>query len=78
VKEELYRITFAGNLCPPHEVIALGFRDLWRPQSDGKDMWPPRRIVSELSDTPFANLCAQLEEELSRSQNSPQNASAPI
>jgi hypothetical protein len=73
VLEELYRITFASGLCPPHEVIALGFCKLWRTRGDeeagtspGKPVvrWPPRRIVTELADTPLAILHTQLEAEL--------------
>jgi len=65
VLEELYRLTFASGLCPPHEVIALGFRKLWRARGDEEAgaspgqstaIWPPRRMVSELSHTPLASL----------------------
>jgi len=86
VLDELYRITFAGTLCPPHEVIALGFRKLWPAQIDEEAeasprqsavIWPPRRMVSELSHTPLASLHTQLTN-WSRRPNSLQNASASI
>ena len=74
VLDELYRITFAGGLCPPHEVIALGFCKLWRAQVDEESgpspekksvvRWPLRRMVTELSDTPLAILHTQIEDEL--------------
>jgi hypothetical protein len=74
VHDELFQITFTHGTSPPHYLVALGFR-LWPdpvPEGSGtrtpprkpSPVWPPRRIVAELSDTALTTLAAQLEDGL--------------
>jgi DNA-directed RNA polymerase specialized sigma24 family protein len=74
VQAELFEFTFTHGTSPPHHLIALGFH-IWpdRPvEKTGKrtparkpsPVWPPRRIVAELSDTTLTTLTGQLEDGL--------------
>ena len=74
VYDELFQLTFTHSTSPPHHLVALGFR-LWpdpvpedtgtrAPPGKPSPVWPPRRIVAELSDTALTTLVGQLEEGL--------------
>ena len=66
--DELFRITFTHRTSPPHHLVAFGFARL-----AGLSVWPPRKIVTNLSDTPLEPLETQLEDELCRSHHLPKN-----
>jgi DNA-directed RNA polymerase specialized sigma24 family protein len=68
VHEELLQLTFGGS-SPPHQAIAVGFRNLGAEETsqalqehgEGRG-WPPRRMVHELSDTSLSGLQQRLED----------------